>query len=103
INLEFSYSHVFASSPSPLPVTPRSIAFERASILFNVAALYSQFKSFQGQIQLRCHKACKRLGKGSYLMLHLKNAAGIFVFLSTSALLKLGPLADSDNTPPDLS
>lgn len=41
IGLEFSYAHVFAPSSS-VPVTLRSLTFERAATLFNLAALYSQ-------------------------------------------------------------
>jgi len=36
-------------------------------------------------------------------MLHLKNAAGVLAFLSTSALPRLGPSVDSENTPLDLT
>jgi len=43
------------------------------------------------------------LKKRSYLTLHLKNAAGVLAFLSESALPKLGPFVDSENTPSDLT
>lgn len=45
----------------------------------------------------------KRLRNGSYLTLHLKNAAGVLAFLSESALPKLGPFVDLENTPSDLT
>jgi len=41
INLEIAYAHAF-STPSSIPVALRSLAFERAAVLFNLAALYSQ-------------------------------------------------------------
>lgn len=94
INLEFSYAHAFASIPSSLPVTLRSIEFERASVLFNIAALYSQLAASEdrsGQDGLKRASA------------YYQNAAGVLAFLSTSALPKLGPLVDSENTPSDLT
>jgi programmed cell death 6-interacting protein len=40
---------------------------------------------------------------GNYLTFPLKNAAGVLAFLSESALPKLGPFVDSENTPSDLN
>lgn len=40
IGLDIPYAPVF--SPSALPITLRNLAFERAAVLFNLAALYSQ-------------------------------------------------------------
>ncbi|KAG2147589.1 BRO1-like domain-containing protein [Suillus clintonianus] len=94
INLEFSYAHAFASSPSSLPVTLRSITFERASVLFNIAALYSQLAASEDRSS---QDGLKRASS------YYQNAAGVFAFLSTSALPKLGPLVDSENTPSDLT
>lgn len=45
----------------------------------------------------------KRLKYGNYLTLPLKNAAGVLALLSESALPKLGPFVDSENTPSDLA
>ncbi|KAJ8593344.1 BRO1-domain-containing protein [Rhizopogon salebrosus TDB-379] len=92
IGLEFSYAHAFAS-PSSLPVTLRSIAFERASVLFNIAALYSQLAATEdrsGQDGLKRASA------------YYQNAAGTLAFLSASALPKLPPFADSESKPWDL-
>lgn len=94
INLEFSYAHAFASNPSSLPVTLRSIAFERASVLFNIAALYSQLAASEdrsSQDGLKRASAC------------YQNAAGVLAFLSESALPKLSPFVDSENAPSDLT
>lgn len=94
INLEFSYAHAFAPNPSFLPVTLRSITFERASVLFNLAALYSQLAASEdrsSQDGLKRASAC------------YQNAAGVLAFLSESALPKLGPFVDSENTPSDLN
>ncbi|KAG2128141.1 BRO1-like domain-containing protein [Suillus cothurnatus] len=94
INLEFSYAHAFASGPSSLPVTLRSIAFERASILFNLAALYSQLAASEDRSS---QDGLKRASA------YYQNAAGVLAFLSESALPKLGPFVDSENTPSDLT
>lgn len=94
INLEFSYANAFAPNPSSLPVTLRSITFERASVLFNIAALYSQLAASEdrsSQDGLKRASAC------------YQNAAGVLAFLSESALPKLGPFVDSENTPSDLN
>ncbi|KAG2367812.1 BRO1-domain-containing protein [Suillus spraguei] len=94
INLEFSYAHAFASSLSSLPVTMRSIAFERASVLFNIAALYSQLAASEDRSS---QDGLKRATA------YYQNAAGVFAFLTESALPKLGPFVDSENTPSDLT
>lgn len=94
INLEFSYAHAFASGPSSLPVTLRSIAFERASVLFNIAALYSQLAASEDRSN---QDGLKRASA------YYQNAAGVLAFLSESALPKLGPFVDSENTPSDLT
>lgn len=94
INLEFSYAHAFASSPSSLPVTLRSIAFERASVLFNIAALYSQLAASEDRSS---QDGLKRASA------YYQNAAGVLAFLSESALPKLGPFVDPENTPFDLT
>ncbi|KAG1750758.1 ALIX V-shaped domain binding to HIV-domain-containing protein [Suillus lakei] len=84
----------FALSPSSLPVTLRSIAFERASILFNMAALYSQLAASEDRSS---QDGLKRASA------YYQNAAGVLDFLSTSAVPKLGPFVDSENTPSDLT
>ncbi|OAX43145.1 BRO1-domain-containing protein [Rhizopogon vinicolor AM-OR11-026] len=93
IYLEFSYAHAFAS-PSSLPVTLRSIAFERASVLFNTAALYSQLAASEDRSS---QDGLKRASA------YYQNAAGALAFLSTSALPQLCPLVDSENKPLDLT
>lgn len=48
IGLELSYAHVFAPSGS-VPVTLRSLTFEKAATLFNLGALYSQLAASEGR------------------------------------------------------
>lgn len=93
INLEFSYGHAF-DSPSSFPVTLRSIAFERAAVLFNIAALYSQLAASEDRSS---QDGLKRASA------YYQNAAGVLAFLSESALPKLGPFVDLENTPSDLT
>ncbi|KAG9315304.1 putative pH-response regulator protein [Chiua virens] len=93
ISLDFSYAHVFAPSSS-VPVTLRSVSFERAATLFNLAVLYSQLaasedRSSQEGIKQAIH--------------YFQNAAGTFAFLRTSALPKLLIPPDADETPLDLT
>ncbi|KAG2036905.1 BRO1-like domain-containing protein [Suillus americanus] len=80
---DFSYAHAFASSPSSLPVTLRSIAFERASVLFNIAALYSQLAASEDRSSQD----------------GLKRASAYY----QATLPKLGPFVDPENTPSDLT
>ncbi|KAF9017119.1 BRO1-domain-containing protein [Hymenopellis radicata] len=50
IGLEISYAYVFP--PNNLPVTLRNLGFERASVLFNLAALYSQVAAKEDRMDL---------------------------------------------------
>ncbi|KAH0833294.1 putative pH-response regulator [Lanmaoa asiatica] len=93
IGLEFSYVHVFAPASS-IPVTLRSLTFERAATLFNLAALYSQLAATEDRSS---QDGLKRA------TLYYQNAAGTFAFLRTSALPKLAIPPDAEETPLDLS
>ncbi len=45
IQLDIAYAPAF--SPSGLPITLRNLVFERASVVFNLAALYSQLAELE--------------------------------------------------------
>ncbi|KAG0706826.1 BRO1-like domain-containing protein [Suillus ampliporus] len=90
--------------PRPTGIHSRQITvrqFEQASVSFNTAVLYSQLAASEDRFSQNGLK--RRLEDESYLMLHLKNAAGVLAFLTTSALPELGPFVDPENTPSDLS
>ncbi|KAG8213026.1 putative pH-response regulator protein [Butyriboletus roseoflavus] len=93
IGLEFSYAHVFAPSSS-VPVTLRSLTFERAATLFNLAALYSQLAVSEDRSS---QDGLKRA------TLYYQNAAGTFACLRTSALPKLNIPLDAEEVPLDLT
>jgi programmed cell death 6-interacting protein len=62
--------------------------------LFNLAALYSQLAASEDRSS---QDGLKRASA------YYQNAAGVLAFLSESALPKLGPFVDSENTPSDLT
>ncbi|KAG7452534.1 BRO1-domain-containing protein [Guyanagaster necrorhizus] len=78
IGLDISYAPVF--SPNAIPVTLRSLAFERAAVLFNLAALYSQLAGDED----RSHMEGIKLAISCY-----QNAAGTLSYLRSSALKEL--------------
>ncbi|EGN99169.1 hypothetical protein SERLA73DRAFT_90416 [Serpula lacrymans var. lacrymans S7.3] len=92
INLEISYAHAF--SPASTPITMRSLAFERAAVLFNLAALYSQLASSEDRSS---QDGVKRASA------FYQNAAGTLSFLVSSALPKLVFASDKEDLPRDLS
>ncbi|KAI6025189.1 BRO1-like domain-containing protein [Pisolithus microcarpus] len=93
INLEISYAHPFSTSSS-IPVTLRSLAFERASVLFNLAALYSQLAAAEDRSsQLGLRRATT----------YYQSAAGTLSYLSSSALPRLRFPADAEEIPTDLT
>ncbi|KIJ62786.1 hypothetical protein HYDPIDRAFT_182503 [Hydnomerulius pinastri MD-312] len=93
INLEFSYAHAF-SPPASIPITLRSLAFERAAILFNLSALYSQLAASEDRSN---QDGLKRSSA------YYQNGAGTFAFLQSSALPKLKLSAEAEERPWDLS
>lgn len=110
IGLEFSYAHVFAP-PSSIPVTLRSLTFERAATLFNLAALYSQLAASEdrstpdGLKRATLHyQVCSDSPvTSSPTQPCPKNAAGTFTFLRTAALPKLSIPPDAEESPLDLT
>ncbi|KAK7051008.1 pH-response regulator protein palA/rim20 [Paramarasmius palmivorus] len=92
IQLEISYAPVF--SPSALPVTLRNLIFERASVVFNLAALYSQLAAAED----RSHGDGIKRAAGMY-----QNASGSLQYLRTEVLPKLVFSPEDEDTPLDLS
>ncbi|KAF8656828.1 hypothetical protein AX16_002376 [Volvariella volvacea WC 439] len=92
IQLEFAYAPVFASDA--IPITLRSLAFERTSVLFNLASLYSQLASLED----RSNKDGIRRALNYY-----QSAAGTFVHLISDALQKLVHGSDDGEVPLDLT
>ncbi|KAJ7739760.1 BRO1-like domain-containing protein [Mycena maculata] len=92
IQLEISYAPVFA--PTRLPVTLRNIAFERAAVLFNLAALYSQLAASEDRSNA---DGIKRA------IPNYQQAAGTLSYLRTSALPKFIFAPDDEELPLDLS
>ncbi|KAJ7066925.1 BRO1-like domain-containing protein [Mycena amicta] len=92
IGLEIAYAHVF--SPSSIPITLRNLAFERAAVLFNIAALYSQLAASEDRSNA---DGIKRA------IPYYQQAAGTFAYLRTSALPKLVFSPEDEEKPLDLS
>lgn len=93
INLEIAYAHAF-STPSSIPVALRSLAFERAAVLFNLAALYSQLAIAEDRSS---QDGLKRAST------YYQHAAGTLAYLNSSALPKLNLPPDIEETPTDLT
>ncbi|KAF9223431.1 BRO1-domain-containing protein [Gyrodon lividus] len=93
INLEFAYAHAF-SPPTSIPISLRSLAFERTALLFNFAALYSQLAASEDRSS---QDGLKRASS------YYQNASGVFAYLHTSALPKLQIPTEVDESPSDLT
>ena len=108
INLNISYAPVF--SATALPITLRSLAFERAAVLFNLGALYSQLASSEDRSTLEGLKRAIAHYQVRSKLLHrpgssdgTQNAAGTFSFLTLSALPGLEFAPVDENIPLDLT
>ncbi|GJE88739.1 BRO1-domain-containing protein [Phanerochaete sordida] len=78
IGLDIPYTPAFA--PDAPPITLRNLAYERAAVLFNLAALYSQL----------AHKEDRSTAEGLKRMVaFFQSAAGTLSHLSTTAAQKL--------------
>ncbi|KZT22347.1 BRO1-domain-containing protein [Neolentinus lepideus HHB14362 ss-1] len=75
IGLEISYAPAFA--PSFMPITLKNLAYERAAVLFNLGALYSQLAASEDRSNA---EGLKRA------LSYYQYAAGTFSFLLSSAL-----------------
>ncbi|KAF8638258.1 hypothetical protein AX17_002280 [Amanita inopinata Kibby_2008] len=92
IQLDIAYAPAF--SPANIPITLRSLAFERAAVLFNLAALYSQLATSEDRA---CIDGIKRATTNYQL------AAGTVSYLLSSAVPKLVLPPDEEEAPIDLS
>ncbi|KAF7374896.1 pH-response regulator protein palA/RIM20 [Mycena sanguinolenta] len=92
IGVEISYAPVF--SPTGLPITLRNIAFERAAVLFNLAALYSQLAASEDRSTA---DGIKRA------IPNYQAAAGTLSYLRTSVVPKLMFASDEEEIPLDLA
>ncbi|KDR76216.1 hypothetical protein GALMADRAFT_247478 [Galerina marginata CBS 339.88] len=92
IQLAIAYAPAF--NPSVVPVTSMNLVFERASVLFNLAALYSQLGGAQDR---SANEGIKRAAA------YYQQAAGTLSFLHSSVLPKLLYSPDEEDIPLDLS
>ncbi|EPQ54076.1 BRO1-domain-containing protein [Gloeophyllum trabeum ATCC 11539] len=93
IGLEIPYAPAF--SPSSLPITLKNLAYERAAVVFNLGALYSQLASSEDRSNA---EGIKRA------LAHYQNAAGTFAFLASSAVPPLrNTLREEEQLPLDLT
>ncbi|KAJ4464583.1 BRO1-like domain-containing protein [Lentinula aciculospora] len=92
IQLEIAYAPVF--SPSVVPVTMRSLMFERAAVVFNLGALYSQLAGFEDRSNVDGIKRAAAF---------FQNASGVFSYLRTSILPHFQIPPGEEHSPTDLS
>ncbi|KAK7033123.1 pH-response regulator protein palA/RIM20 [Favolaschia claudopus] len=92
IGVDFAYAPAF--TPTSLPITLRNVAFERAAVLFNLAALYSQLAASEDR---STSDGIKRA------IPNYQAAAGTLSYLRTSALPKLVFGLGDEEIPLDLS
>ncbi|KAF9563243.1 BRO1-domain-containing protein [Agrocybe pediades] len=92
MRLDIAYAPAFA--PSSIPVTLQNLVFERASLLFNLAALYSQLGGAQDRSTA---EGIKRAAS------YYQHAAGTLSYLQASVLPKLTFSPDEEQLPYDLS
>ncbi|CAA7266857.1 unnamed protein product [Cyclocybe aegerita] len=92
IRLAISYAPVF--QPSAIPITLSNLVFERACVLFNLAALYSQLAAAEDRSK---SDGITRAGT------NFRRAAGVLSYLHSSVLPKLIYSPDDEERPTDLS
>ncbi|KII89959.1 hypothetical protein PLICRDRAFT_159226 [Plicaturopsis crispa FD-325 SS-3] len=92
INLEISYATAFA--PSAIPIGLRDLMFERACVLFNLAALYSQLAGAEDRSNPQGVKRAK---------VYFESAAGTLSYLNTSVLPKFSLPDSEEDRPLDLT
>ncbi|KAL1722637.1 BRO1-like domain-containing protein [Schizophyllum commune] len=85
IGLPIAYGAAFAD-PNALPITLNDLRFERAALLFNLAALYSQLGASEDRSTF---DGIKRA------MAYFSASAGTLAYLKSSALPKLPPPPDT--------
>ncbi|KAF8149996.1 BRO1-like domain-containing protein [Crassisporium funariophilum] len=92
IQLSIAYAPVF--NPSAVPITLRNLIFERASVLFNLASLYSRIAAAEDR---STSDGIKRAAS------NYQQAAGTLSFMHSSVLPKLIYSPDDEEKPLDLS
>ncbi|KAF9450357.1 BRO1-domain-containing protein [Macrolepiota fuliginosa MF-IS2] len=92
IQLEISYAPVF--QPRKIPITLKSLVFERAAILFNLASLFSQLGASADRSNVEGIKQA---------VSYYQHAAGTLSYLNTAVLPNLTYPPDIEETPLDLS
>ncbi|KAF8349083.1 BRO1-like domain-containing protein [Amanita rubescens] len=92
IQLDISYAPAFA--PTNVPITLSNLAFERASVLFNLAALYCQLATSEDRAHMDGIKRAT---------VNFQLSAGTFSYLLSSAIPKLIFPPDAQEIPLDLS
>ncbi|KAI0065090.1 BRO1-domain-containing protein [Artomyces pyxidatus] len=98
IGLEIPYATVF-SPPNALPVTLSNLHYERCSILFNLAALYSQLATSED----RSNSEGVKRASAFYQASSPPFAAGTFSYLLSTALPSLRTTIGVEELPLDLS
>ncbi|KAG6879119.1 hypothetical protein C0992_005096 [Termitomyces sp. T32_za158] len=92
IGLDIAYAPVFQEDS--VPITMRSLVFERCGVLFNLASLYSQLAASED----RSTMDGIRRATANY-----QHAAGVLSFLKTTAIPKMVYPPDEEDVPRDLS
>ena len=113
IGLDISYAPAF--NPNALPTILPNLAYERASVLFNLAALYSQLGSSEDRASSQGLKqaiALYQASQSSYviskqrikpLMIASQNAAGTLHYALSSAIPPLRPSIFEQDMPIELT
>ncbi|KAH9942761.1 pH-response regulator [Amylocystis lapponica] len=92
IGLEIPYAPAF--NPTALPVTLSNLAYERAAVLFNLAALYSQLAASEDRSNPHGLKQA---------IISYQNAAGTLKYLASSAVPQLQASVTHDDMPLELT
>ncbi|KAF5371831.1 hypothetical protein D9615_009578 [Tricholomella constricta] len=92
IELDIAYAPVFQQSA--VPITLKNLVFERCSVLFNLASLYSQLAASEDRSTIDGIKRATA---------NYQYAAGVLSFLKASGLPKLVYSPDDEEIPRDLS
>ncbi|KAI0342763.1 BRO1-domain-containing protein [Trametopsis cervina] len=92
IGLEVSYTPVF--NPAALPLTLRNLIYERAGVLFNLAALYSQLAASEDRSTVQGLKQMRT---------HLQAAAGTLHYMISFATPSLRNSVAEEDMPLDLT
>ncbi|KAH9838254.1 BRO1-domain-containing protein [Rhodofomes roseus] len=92
IGLEIAYAPVFA--PNALPVTLSNLIFERAGVLFNLGALFSQLAAAEDRSTAQGLKQA---------IAYYQSAAGTWRYLASSVVPQLRASVAEDDMPEDLT